>query len=53
MSNGSVLRLEAMGERVDGRVGDVGRAHDIFRTVKDEDGDSEEDADLVDRTVWN
>ena len=47
MSHGSTLRLEALGERVDGRVGDVGRAHNVFGTVKDEDGDGEEYADLV------
>ena len=48
VSHGSTLRLEALGERVDGRVGDVGRAHNVFRTVKDEDGDGEEEADFVD-----
>ena len=47
VSHGSTLRLEALGERVDGRVGDVGRAHNVFGTVKDEDGDGEEYADLV------
>ena len=47
VSHGSTLRLEALGERVDGRVRDVGRAHNVFRTVKDEDGDGEEEADFV------
>ena len=41
------FRLQALGEGVDGRVSDVGRADDLFRTVKDEDGDGEKEADLV------
>ena len=49
MSHGPTLRLEALGEHVDSRVSDVGRAHDVFRTVKDEDGGGEEDADLINR----
>ena len=47
VSHRSAFRLEALGEGVDGRVGDVGRADDLFGTVKDEDGDGEKEGDLV------